>query len=342
MNDLTSSGATVFFVIFPDFQVLDVTGPMEALGKVTDYIPDQPDNTLPRGYAISLLAKHAGPIKSSGPAILVADRSYLEITAQELKNLDTLVICGGEGARQALTDRELINFITRASQRARRVVSICTGAFILAEAGLLDNRQATTHWDSVDILAKCYPLIAVERDPIYVRDGKFWTSAGVTAGIDLSLALIEEDFGSKTALAIARRLVVYMMRPGGQSQFSAQLKFQRPENNRLSSLVEWIERNPSKDLGITALAAQSAMSERHFARCFAEEVGITPARFVEQSRLEHARRLLEQTTIAIDQIAHECGFASAEILRRTFQRHLHLPPSDYRERFRTSLRKGNI
>ena len=333
--------ATVFFIIFPDFQVLDVTGPMEALGKVNDDIPDQPDNTRPRGYAISLLAKHPGPIKSSGPASLIADRSYLDITARELNSLDTLIICGGKGARQALSDRVLIGFIARASHHARRVVSICTGAFLLAKAGLLDNRQATTHWDSVDLLAQSYPLITVQSDPIYVRDGKFWTSAGVTAGIDLSLALIEEDFGPKTALAIARRLVVYMMRPGGQSQFSAQLKFQRPADNRLSSLVEWIERNPSKDLGITALAAQSAMSERHFARCFANEVGITPARFVEQTRLEHARRLLEQSDLPLGKIAHDSGFASAEVLRRTFQRHLHLPPSDYRGRFRTSLRKGN-
>jgi len=321
----------IFFVIFPDYQVLDVTGPMEVFGKAHEHAGD---------YSISLLAKQAGAIKSSGPVSLIADRSFLDVTRQELTSLDTLIICGGEGVQLALGDKQLIEFVARASRRARRVVSICTGAFILAEAGLLDKRRATTHWDSVDLLARNYPEIKVESDPIYVCDGRFWTSAGVTAGIDLSLALIEKDLGATTALAIARRLVVYMMRPGGQSQFSAQLKFQRPKQNRLASLIDWIELNPEQDLGITALAARCAMSERHFARCFAEEVGITPARFVEHSRLEHARRLLEQTDTAIDTIAHDCGFGSAEILRRTFQRHLHLAPSDYRLRFCTSVRKG--
>ncbi len=331
MAEIAPNHRKVFFVIFPDYQVIDVAGPMEAFGKANDYAGD---------YAISLLAKQAGPIQSSGPVTLVADRSYLEVTEPDLLDLDTLIVCGGEGANRALTDKHLIDFITCASQQARRVVSICTGALILAQAGLLDGRRATTHWDSVDLLARNYPEIKVESDPIYVCDGKYWTSAGVTAGIDLSLALIEKDLGAQTALAIARRLVVYMMRPGGQSQFSAQLKFQRPKQNRLSSLIEWIELNPAQDLGITALAARCAMSERHFARCFAEEVGITPARFVEQSRLEQARRLLEQTDETIERIAHDCGFGSTEILRRTFQRHLHLAPSDYRHRFGTSLRKG--
>ena len=323
----------IFFVIFPNYQVLDVAGPMEAFGKANEYAGD---------YAITLLAKQAGATKSSGPVSLIADRSFLDVTKQELTNLDTLIVCGGEGAHIALGDEQLIDFVTRASRQARRVVSICTGAFILAEAGLLNKRRATTHWDGVELLARNYPEIEVESDPIYVCDGRFWTSAGVTAGIDLSLALIEKDLGAATALAIARRLVVYMMRPGGQSQFSAQLKFQRPKQNRLSSLIDWIEHNSAQDLSIPALAARCAMSERHFARCFAEEVGITPARFVEHSRLEHARRLLEQTEETMDRIAHESGFGSAEILRRTFQRHLHLAPSDYRHRFGTSLRKGNL
>jgi len=332
MTQIAARSRKIFFVIFPNYQVLDVAGPMEAFGKANEYAGD---------YVITLLAQQAGAIKSSGPVTMVADRSYLEVTKQELVDIDTLIICGGEGAQRAAENNQLIGFILQASQQARRTVSICTGAFILAKAGLLDNRRATTHWDSVDLLARDYPEIEVESDPIYVHDEKFWTSAGVTAGIDLSLALIEEDLGAQTALAIARRLVVYMMRPGGQSQFSAQLKFQRPKQSRLSSLVEWIELNPAHDLGITALAARCAMSERHFARCFTEETGITPAKFVEHSRLEQARRLLEQTDTAIDAIAHDCGFGSAEILRRTFQRHLHLAPSDYRHRFRSSLRKGN-
>ena len=333
MAQKTTTPRKVFFVIFPDYQVLDATGPMEVFGKANEYAGN---------YAISLLAKQAGAIKSSGPVSLVADRSYLEVTEQNLLDLDTLIICGGEGANHAAADRQLIEFVIHASTKARRVVSICTGALVLAEAGLLNKRRATTHWDSVDLLAHNYPEIEVESDSLYVCDGKFWTSAGVTAGIDLSLALIEKDLGANAALAIARRLVVYMMRPGGQSQFSAQLEFQRPKQSRLSSLIDWIQLNPAQDLGITALAARCAMSERHFARCFTEEVGITPAKFVEHSRLEHARRRLEQTDETIDHIADDCGFGSTEILRRTFQRHLHLAPSDYRHRFCTSLRKGNL
>lgn len=171
-----------------------------------------------------------------------------------------------------------------------------------------------------------------------LRDGKFWTSAGVTAGIDLSLTLIEEDLGRDVALAVARRLVVYMMRPGGQAQFSAQLKFQTPAQGRFSSLFVWIKNNPEQDLGVKELAAFCAMSERNFARRFTRDVGVTPARFVELSRLDHSRRLLEQSDDSVEQISFECGFGSAETLRRVFQRHLHLAPSEYRQRFQTSLR----
>ncbi len=338
MEKIAAKPRNVFVVAFPGCQVLDVTGPMEALGKAQIPLNTAQGSKQVPAYPLTLLAEQSGPVKSSGPVCLCADKSYLEIGASELEDLDTLIISGGDGTHAAVRDNRLIDFVLRASQQARRTVSICTGAFILAQAGLLNNRRATTHWESVDLLAKTYPGINVDGDAIYVRDGKYWTSAGVTAGIDLSLALIEEDLGRNTALTIARRLVVYMMRPGGQAQFSAQLKFQQPAQGRLTTLFEWVEQNPAEDLSIPALAAKCAMSERHFARCFVEETGVTPAKFVEHSRLDHARRLLETSHCSLDQIARDCGFRSAEILRRSFDRQLHLTPSDYRKRFFTSLR----
>ena len=338
MKQNTTHPRKVFVLTFPGCQVLDVTGPMEALSKARVAIKD--DVHTP-AYSLTLLAENSGPVKTSGPVSLIADKSYLDLTSEDYDNLDTLIISGGEGINAALKDPRFIAFVTKAAKLARRVVSICTGAFVLAEAGLLNDRCATTHWDAVGELAQSYPQISVDPEAIYVRDGNCWTSAGVTAGIDLTLALIEDDLGREEALSIARRLVVYMMRPGGQAQFSAQLKFQRPAQGRLTSLFEWIEQNPSSDLGIAELASRCAMSERHFARQFVNEVGITPAKFVEHSRLDHARRLLEQSSRPIDSIAHECGFGSSEILRRAFQRNLHLSPTDYRQRFCTTRRHSS-
>lgn len=321
----------IYFITFPGFQILDVTGPMETFSKANE-VSGTPQ------YNLILLAENSGPVQSNGPVNLNADRSYASLSEHELNNIDTLVISGGDGIQIAIEDNAFIEFIKRASQNARRVVSVCTGAFVLAHAGLLENRRCTTHWDAAEQLAQMFPTINVDSDAIYVQDGKFWTSAGVTAGIDLSLALIEEDLSKEVALEIARRLVVYMMRPGGQAQFSAQLKFQRPRPGKISVLLDWIENNHTQDLSVVALAQRCAMSERHFARRFTEEIGVTPAKFVEHSRLDHARRLLEQSSLSIEKIAHASGFGSAEILRRTFQRHLHLAPADYRQRFHTSLR----
>ena len=332
MDKTTPLVRNIYFVAFPGFQILDVTGPMEAFNKANE-VSDTPR------YNLSLLAENSGPLQSNGPVNLNADRAYAALNDQEMTDIDTLVISGGgDGVQHAIEDDAFIEFIKRASRNARRVVSVCTGAFVLAKAGLLDNKRCTTHWDAAENLAQLFPTLNVDSDAIYVQDGKFWTSAGVTAGIDLSLALIEEDLGKDVSLEIARRLVVYMMRPGGQAQFSAQLKFQRPRARKLSTLIEWIENNPHQDLGIVALAQRCAMSERHFARRFTEEIGVTPAKFVEHSRLDHARRLLEQSSLSIEEIAEKSGFGSAEILRRTFQRHLHLAPADYRRRFHTSLR----
>ena len=316
---------------FEQCQVLDVTGPIEALEKA--------NNAHGRSlYATEIIAPTMGELQTSGPVKLIATRAFSDVHAAELNHIDTLMVAGGVGTFEALRNPQLLDFIRCAAKSARRVVSICSGAFLLAEAGLLDGRRATTHWDSVDDLATHYPGIEVDANAIYVRDGKYWTSAGVTAGIDLTLALIEEDLGSRVALRAARQLVVYMMRPGGQAQFSAQLKQQRTQDKQLRTLIEWIDGNTAGNLSVAELASRCAMSERNFTRRFTSEMGISPARFVEQSRLQHARRKLEETDYPLQKIATLCGFNSPEVLRRLFQRKLGLSPSEYRKRFRTSIR----
>jgi transcriptional regulator GlxA family with amidase domain len=214
------------------------------------------------------------------------------------------------------------------------VASVCSGAFLLAEAGVLAGRRATTHWESCDALARRHPDVEVDPDPIFVRDGNVLTSAGVTAGMDLALALVEDDHGPERALAVARQLVMYVRRPGGQSQFSAALRAQRAERRPLRELQAWVADHLDADLSVEALARRAAMSPRNFARAFAAEAGVTPARYVEEVRVEAARRLLEGTGRPVDGIAAACGFGSAETMRRAFLRTVHVPPSEYRKRFR--------
>jgi transcriptional regulator GlxA family with amidase domain len=216
---------------------------------------------------------------------------------------------------------------------ARRVCAVCTGAFLLAEAGLLDGRRAVTHWGSCDALQQPYPRITVERDPIFLRDGKVWTSAGVTAGIDLALALVEEDLGRAMALRVARHLVVFLKRPGGQSQFSAMLESQAQGDGAFGDLHDWMARRLADDLGVDALAARAGMSPRNFARVYAKRMGTTPAKAVERLRVDAARRALEETDASIESIADRCGFGDEERMRRSFLRSLGVPPRHYRARF---------
>ncbi|MFE2252448.1 GlxA family transcriptional regulator, partial [Streptomyces lavendulae] len=217
--------------------------------------------------------------------------------------------------------------------RAPRLVSVCTGGLLLAEAGLLDGRRATTHWYSCERMARDYPRVSVEPDPIYVRDGPVSTSAGVTAGIDLALALVEEDLGRDVALLIARHLVVFLRRPGNQAQFSAQLAAQTARREPLRDVQQWITEHPGGDLSVESLAARAALSPRHFARAFQAETGVTPGRYVERVRVEHARRLLEEGGEGVAQVARACGYRTPEALRRAFVRHLGQPPTEYRRRF---------
>ena len=283
-------------------------------------------------YSVELVASKAGPVEASSGLQIVASRRLRDVRG----GVDTLLVAGGRGARTAAKDRTLLAWLARMSPRVRRLGSVCTGAFVLAAAGLLDGRRATTHWGSCETLAKMHPATSIDPDPIFVRDGSVYTSAGVTAGMDLALALVEEDFGRHVALAVARQLVMFLQRPGGQSQFSTQLAVQRADREPLRELQLWIADHLSSDLSVEALAHRVAMSPRHFARVFSTELGMTPARFVEVQRVEAARRRLEESNDGVEAVAATCGFGGAEVMRRAFLRTIRVAPSDYRSRFRSS------
>jgi transcriptional regulator GlxA family with amidase domain len=251
--------------------------------------------------------------------------------------VDTLIVPGGQGTRRAVEQPELIRFIAHAARRARRVASVCTGAFLLAEAGLLDGRRATTHWSACAALKRRYPKVTVEEDPIFLRQGNVWTSAGVTAGIDLALALLEDDAGNDAALAVARQLVVFVRRPGGQAQFSTQLSSRLADLDPLRELQTWITNNLDAPLTVEDLADRAHMSPRNFARVFRGQIGITPAAYVERARVERAQQLLQSQTVTLQQVARECGFGSEDRMRRAFQRRLGIGPAAYRDRFRPAL-----
>lgn len=280
------------------------------------------------GYEIEVVAPRAGPLDASS-VTLHAERSLDGCRGP----IDTLVVAGGTGTFAARSDPELIAWLAAASKRSRRTASVCTGAFLLAQAGLLDGRRATTHWASCGALAERHPEIEVESDPIFVRDGDVYSSAGVTAGMDLALALVDEDLGHDVALDVARWLVMFVRRPGGQSQFSAQLATQAAERDPLRELQAWIADNLDADQSVPALAARAAMSERNFARVFRAEVGITPGAYVETVRVERARIALETGGAQVEQVARDCGFSTVETMRRAFQRRVGVSPSDYRSRF---------
>ena len=322
----SSSSRRVAVVAYPDVQMLDVTGPLEVFAAASR-LARRP------AYAVEVLAAGAGPVATQSGVRLVADRAWRTVR----RGIDTLLVAGGQGTAAAIQDRALVAWLRRIAPRVRRLGSVCSGTFLLAEAGLLDGRRATTHWSACDRLAARYPAIRVESDPIFVRDGNVYSSAGVTAGIDLALALVEEDHGRELALRTARQLVVFLKRPGGQSQFSAQLAAQSAEREPLRELQAWITDHPAADCSVRALARRVAMSPRNFARVFLREVGVTPARFVETARIEAARRRLEESADGVEGVAARAGFGTAESMRRAFLRTLGVPPSAYRGRFRTAL-----
>jgi transcriptional regulator GlxA family with amidase domain len=331
------------FLVFPDCQILDVCGPLEAFFFADHWLTTLGKTEVP-GYRPIIIAQEPGPVGTMSGTEIVATHRYSEIS----DGLDTLIVAGGTGVEQASKDEALIEWVRSSASRARRVASICSGAFVLAAAGLLDRRRVTTHWMFSDLLAASYPSIEVDAGRIFVRDGHIYTSGGITAGIDLALALVEEDVGPEIMLAVARTMVVFPRRPGGQSQFCAHSSLlngrnpfrpltpmgRRPE---FSDLQAWMLAHPDADLSVPALADQMGMSVRNFSRRFQSEVGETPAHFAERVRAEAARCKLEQTSSPVERIAKECGFADPERMRRTFQRLYDTSPADYRERFRSAL-----
>jgi transcriptional regulator GlxA family with amidase domain len=302
-------------------QVLDVTGPLEVFSNAPDYeiqlASPSPERTLQTNRGVVLA--DATPIgEVQGP-------------------IDTLLIAGGPGAESGRYDPGFVAWIAQVAGQSRRVASICTGAFLLAEAGLLNGKQAVTHWQFCDRLAREYPNVVVRPEPIYLRDGSVYTSAGITAGIDLSLALVEEDHGHETALRIARFLVMFLVRPGGQEQFSHMLSHQAFTSQPLRELQVWMLEHIREDLTVESLAERMGMSARHFTRVCLRETGMNPGQFVDRMRVEAARQVIDSSARGLKEIADSCGFMSADAMRRAFVRVLGITAGEYASRFKSTL-----
>jgi transcriptional regulator GlxA family with amidase domain len=312
----------VVIVAVPPVRALDVFGPAEVFGDANWLHAGDP------AYQVTTISACKERVVASHIATpLHTDRTFREFRGP----VDTLLVAGSVGEMRYEAD--FLDWLRDQSGKARRFGSVCTGALMLAKAGLLDGRRATTHWNWCEELARDYPRIKVDPTPIYVRDGNCYTSAGVTAGIDLALALVEEDLGRSIALQVAQMMVVFLRRPAGQSQFSATLAAQTSENHFLGDLIAWLPENLTGDLSIGKLARRAAMSPRNFARLFRQEIGKTPGRHIEDLRLEAARRQMESTSRSLDEVADACGFASSEVVRRVFRRRLGVTPGQYRASF---------
>ncbi len=333
LPEKTGRPRRIAFLIYPNCDVIDVCGPCDAFHYAQMFLP-RFGKSGERAYQCDIIAAAPGLVRTSCGIHLAANQSYRDAS----DDLDTLIVAGGVANKEeAASDAALIEWVRLSASRARRVASICTGAFILAAAGLLDNRRVTTHWMFAELLAKAYPSIKVDSRLIFARDGNVYTSGGISAGIDLALGLIEEDLGREVALTVARMLVVFPRRPNGQSQFSGYVTSCESDRPEICKLQAWILGNPGADLSVTALADRAAMSTRNFSRLFRNEIGATPAQFVEWARADAARWKLEESRSSIERIAEECGFGTSERMRRTFQRLFDVSPLEYRARFRSPL-----
>lgn len=328
----------VAVLAYPGVEVLDVTGPFEAFAFASLLLQQRGLIKEPV-YRLEILAEQPGPITTFSGLQLVATKSYHAID----DSIDTLLIPGAADFKditRVLQTPSLLQWISDKFPQIRRLASVCTGAFLLAECGLLDNRCATTHWLFSEQFASHYPAVKLEFDRIFIRDGSLYTSGGVTSGIDLALAMIEEDWGRELALSVARLLVVFLKRPGGQAQFSAYLTSEAPNRADIQELQAWIIANPAADLHVEALAERMAMSPRNFARMFQAETGTTPAKFVELARIDAARHYLGHDDLSIEKVADKSGFGDTERMRRAFLRHLGVNPVDYRARFNPYAKQG--
>jgi transcriptional regulator GlxA family with amidase domain len=310
----------------PPVQILDVTGPLEVFSNAP-------------GYEIQLANPGLERTLKTNRGVVLADATPI---ADVQGPIDTLVIAGGPGAENGSYDPNFIAWIAKAGSQARRVASICTGAFLLAEAGLLNGKQAVTHWTFCDRLAREYPKVAVRPEPIFLRDGSIYTSAGITAGIDLSLTLVEEDHGHETALRIARFLVMFLVRPGGQAQYSHMLSHQAVTSQPLRELQVWMLQHLREPLTVESLAERIGMSARHFTRVCLRETGMNPGQFVDRMRVEAAQQVIDSSSRGLKEIADSCGFQSADAMRRTFLRVLGVTAAEYARRFKSTLVRPSI
>jgi transcriptional regulator GlxA family with amidase domain len=319
----------ILMLAFPGAQLLDITGPLQMFAGANDELSSD-------AYRIQIAAPEAGPFATSSGVRLVADLAFAQVTKVRLARTHTLVVAGGdEGVRIELRRGAITRIVADAVDRTQRISSVCSGAFFLAAAGVLDGRRATTHWRSLEALARFRPAVQVDADAIHVQDRGVWTSAGVTAGMDLALAMIEADHGRAVALAIARRHVVFRIRPGGQSQFSAELAAQSSRNSRIGKLAEKVTGNPCNNWSTEVLAAEAGVSVRSLSRLFRSGFSTSPADFVERVRIDLARRRLLETDDNIEAIAVDCGFGSLRRMDRAFARAIAASPKEFRSRFKS-------
>jgi transcriptional regulator GlxA family with amidase domain len=318
----------IVLVAYPGVQSLDLCGPLDVFAGAQRLI----DHTgLPdRGYRIVVAGPTMEPLRTDAGLRVTPDLALPDVPRQ----IHTLIVAGGATATYPRGDQALVQWLRDRAPKAERVASVCTGSFLLAQAGLLGGRRVTTHWSAARELACLYPDVEVDADPIYIQDGNVYTSAGVTSGIDLSLALVEHDLGGQAAVTIARWLVMFLRRPGNQAQFSTQLAAQSADRAPIRDLQLWLGDNLDRELTIRIMAARVRMSPRNFSRVFREQVGQTPARYLQQLRLEAAKRRLAESDLTVEKVALDCGFGSAETLRRTFIDALGVSPAEYRRRFR--------
>jgi len=320
----------ILLLAFPNGQLLDIAGPLQMFAGANDELSRQV-------YRTEIAAPQAGPFATSSGVRLVADISFAQITNKRLARIHTLITVGGEpGMRQELARGNVTDIVSRAIGRVSRIASVCTGTFFLAAAGALDGRRAATHWSEVEALRRFRPAVLVDGDAIHIEDRGIWTSAGVTAGMDLALAMIEADLGRKVALAIARRHVVFRIRPGGQSQFSAELAAQSADSPKLQKLAEKITTHPRADWRTDVLAAEAGVSRRSLSRLFRSGLNASPADFVERVRTDLARRRLLESNDNVETIAVACGFGSLRRMDRAFARAMSASPTDFRSRFKTN------
>jgi transcriptional regulator GlxA family with amidase domain len=319
---------TILLLAVDRLQPLDLVGPHEVFAGARSWLEHHGGLST---YRIEVVGAAAGPVVAESGLTLHAARQWRDVADDE--PIDTLIVAGGDGVDAAMEDRELVEWIATTGARSRRVASVCSGALLLAAGGILDGRRATTHWARAEQLAREFPDVEVDVDPIHIVDGPVWTSAGVTAGIDLALAMVEADHGGELAQLIARHLVMFLRRPGGQSQFATAVWSEPVEREPIRRAQDLIHAEPGADHSVPRLAREIGMSERNFSRMFTRDVGVPPGRYVERVRVDAAKRMLEQETTGVAGVARSAGFGTAETMRRAFLRHVGVAPSDYRERF---------